>query len=307
RRRWAGRRQRWAGRRRLWAFGWHVPPIVARQPGGGQSGHPGDPPRSAAKRSIPACTVSPVVVGPSALGESVQLSIVMPAYNERDYLAGAVETVVAGLHARGRSFELLVSENGSSDGTAAEAQRLRCAHPEIRVLSSPVADYGRALREGFSAARGAYVVNFDVDFVDLEFLDPAVAMLEAGEAAIVVGSKRGAGAADQRSWGRKLVTAVYTALLQRGFGLGVSDTHGLKALHRAEVAGIVAACRFGADIFDSELVIRAERAGLAVRELPVSVADQRPPRSSIISRIPRSLVGLGRLRIALWTEARQRS
>jgi hypothetical protein len=58
---------------------------------------------------------------------------------------------------------------------------------------------------------------------------------------------------------------------------------------------LVRSCQFGGDIFDTELIIRAERTGLAVRELPVSVADQRPPRTPIIQRIPRSLWGLVQL------------
>ena len=80
----------------------------------------------------------------------------------------------------------------------------------------------------------------------------------------------------------------------------MSDTHGMKALRPgARSCRWSRACQFGGDIFDTELILRAERAGLTVRELPVSVADQRPPRTPIISRIPRSLVGLVRLRLAL--------
>ncbi len=230
----------------------------------------------------------------------------MPAHNEQAYLRNAVETVVDGLHKRASSFELLISENGSSDGTASVAGQLAGAKQEVRVLRSPVADYGQALRDGFTSARGVLVVNFDVDLVDLGFLDRAVEMLESGPAAIVVGSKRAAGAADERSVGRKLVTAGYSILLRYGFRLRVSDTHGLKAMRRGEVADTVAACRFGRDIFDTELVLRAARAGLLVAEIPVSVADHRPPRTSILRRIPRSLVGLYRLRVALWKEARPR-
>ena len=51
------------------------------------------------------------------------------------------------------------------------------------------------------------------------------------------------------------------------------------------------ACQFGGDIFDTELILRAERTGLTVREMPVSVADQRPPRTPIIRRIPAIVAG----------------
>jgi hypothetical protein len=99
------------------------------------------------------------------------------------------------------------------------------------------------------------------------------------------------------------VTAVFSGLLKAAFGLRVSDTHGLKLLVRSPVLPVVRASRFGADIFDTEVVLRAERAGLLVVEVPVTVSDQRPSRTSIVRRIPRSMVGLARLRLALWREA----
>jgi len=232
------------------------------------------------------------------------LSIVMPAHNEEGYLAPSVASVVAGLRARGPDFEVVVVENGSRDSTWLDAQELASVYPEVRTVRLEAADYGRALRKGFLAARGDVVVNFDVDLVDLGFLDSSLEAMEDPCLAILVGSKRGPGAEDQRSAGRQLVTMVFSAVLRHGFGLRVSDTHGLKALRRAPLAPLVEACRFGTDIFDTELVLRAERAGLAVREIPVVVADLRPPRTPILTRIPRTLLGLGRLRFALWQEGR---
>jgi glycosyltransferase involved in cell wall biosynthesis len=227
------------------------------------------------------------------------ISIVMPAHNEEGYLEPAVKSVVAGLRDRAVDFEVFVAENGSTDTTPAEAEQLAHTYPEVTVLHSPVADYGRALRAGFLAAGGEFVVNFDVDFVDLGFLDESLALM-AGEAFdIIVGSKRSPGSVDQRRAARKAVTAVFSFVLCHGFGLRVSDTHGVKALRRAPLLDLVRTCQFGGDIFDTELIIRAERAGLKVHEVPVTVADQRPPRTPIARRIPRSLLGLLRLRLAL--------
>jgi glycosyltransferase involved in cell wall biosynthesis len=227
------------------------------------------------------------------------LSIVMPAHNEHGYLEPAVKSVVAALRDRNMAFEVLIAENGSLDATVVEAEGLARTFPEVRLLVAPVADYGRALKTGFLEASGEVVVNFDVDFVDLGFLDRALPLVQDGGADIVVGSKRSPGSDDQRRVGRKAVTAIFSLVLRYGFGLQVSDTHGVKALKRDPLAPLVAACQFGGDIFDTELIIRAERSGLLVRELPVSVADQRPPRTPIVRRIPRSLWGLVRLRLAL--------
>lgn len=196
-------------------------------------------------------------------------------------------------------FEVIIAENGSSDDTFREAEQLAAEFPEVSVLTWPHPDYGLALRQGFLAATGDTVVNMDVDFVDLEFMDRAIGLLDSGGLAIVVGSKRTAGAEDRRSLARRVITAGFSLVLKLGFGLKISDTHGIKALRRAPLNPLVEACRFGKDLFDTELVIRAERAGLGVAEIPVVVTDTRPPRTSIARRIPRTLVGLARLRLAL--------
>ncbi len=231
------------------------------------------------------------------------LTVVMPAHNEEEYLRRSVDLVVDGLRGQGEPFEVLVMENGSTDSTAGVALALASTHPEVVALILGPADYGAALRSGLLEASGEWVVIFDVDLVDLCFLSRARALAEHEGAAIVVGSKRAPGSDDRRHLGRKVITAVFSVLLRVGFGLAVSDTHGLKLLRRAAVAPLVERSRFGGDIFDTELIVRAERAGLPVAEIPVTINDQRPPRTSIIRRIPRSLLGLARLRVALWRSA----
>jgi glycosyltransferase involved in cell wall biosynthesis len=233
------------------------------------------------------------------------VSVVMPAHNEEALLAASVGEVIAGLRDRGGEFEVLVIENGSSDATLELATRLAGELPELRVHSLADPDYGLALRTGLLTATGTFVVNFDVDYYDVGFLDRAIAILgDAPEPAIVVGSKRGPGAHDTRSWPRRVVTWGFSTILRFGFRLRVSDTHGIKALVRSRVTPLVASCRFNADLFDTELVIRAERAGFSVTELPVTVEERRASRTSIVRRVVRSVGGLARLRVALWRERR---
>jgi glycosyltransferase involved in cell wall biosynthesis len=232
------------------------------------------------------------------------ISVVMPAHNEVGYLGTAVKTVVAGLGAGGREFEVIVVENGSTDSTWIEAEALGAEFDQVRALRLRTADYGAALKAGFLSATGAVVVNFDVDLVDLQFLDRAVTLIDTATAAVVVGSKRAAGAEDERSLGRRLVTATFSFVLKSAFGLKISDTHGAKVLQRESLRPLVEKCEFGQDIFDTELIIRAERAGLAVAEVPIRVTDTRPPRTPIVRRIPRTLRGLVRLHRALATADR---
>ena len=231
------------------------------------------------------------------------VSVVLAAHNEEPFLATTVGTLVDGMRARGMEFEVIVAENGSTDGTVAEAQRLAAGAPEVRTMSLPDPDYGAALRAGLLDARGDTVVNFDVDYYDLDFLDRALARLAQPDSpAIVVGSKRQADSVDNRAWSRKLVTLGFTTILRVGFGLSVSDTHGMKALRRQDVRDIAERCRFRADLFDTELVIRCERAGLQVVDIPVEVVETRPSRTPIAKRVARSLVGLAKMRLVLWRE-----
>ncbi len=235
------------------------------------------------------------------------ISVVMPAFNEAEILASSVSEVVGGLRARGASFEVIVVENGSTDNTLAIARDLASELAEVRVEHRDEADYGRALRAGLLVARGDAVVNFDTDYFDLGFLDAAVATVLAPRGpAIVVGSKRAAGANDTRSPLRRIATWVFATMLRVAFGLNVSDTHGMKAMRRATVEPYAERCFSGQDLFDTELILRVERAGLGTGEIPVAVHELRPARSSFLARVPRTLRGLCRLRIALWKEDRTR-
>lgn len=225
----------------------------------------------------------------------------MPAFDEVELLESSVRAVSGGLGGREKGFELIVVENGSTDGTVALADRMAADVPEVRSEHLPTADYGAALRHGIALAAGDVIATFDVDYYDLAFLDRGLALLDGPDPpAIVVASKRATGAQDTRKWTRRVVTAVFTRLLHLGFGLRVSDTHGMKVLRADVVVPLARRCRFGADLFDTELVLRAERAGHRVAELPVLVEERRPSRTPIWRRAPRALAGLMRLRIALW-------
>ena len=116
---------------------------------------------------------------PAGGRDDLQVSVVMPAFNEADILEGTVSDVVEGMRSRHQPFEVIVCENGSTDGTLALARGLAEKYPEVVVIHLARADYGAALHAGLLAARGEAVVNFDVDFYDLAFLDAAVARVRA--------------------------------------------------------------------------------------------------------------------------------
>jgi glycosyltransferase involved in cell wall biosynthesis len=232
-----------------------------------------------------------------------EVSVVMPAHNESGLLDQTLKELVSALRDRDLAFEVLVVENGSTDSTLADARAFAADVDTVIVLTRADADYGEAMRAGILAATGTVVVVFDVDYYDPDFVDRVLPPLtEPGGPAIVVGSKRAPGTHDSRPWPRRVITAGFSTVLRVGFGLTVSDTHGMKAMRRETVEPIVVRCRNGTDLFDTELVLRADRAGLAVAEVPVTVEERRPSRTPIAGRIGRTVVGLVRLRVQLWRE-----
>jgi hypothetical protein len=232
----------------------------------------------------------------------------MPAYNEAAFLERTVRDGADGLRTWNRPCEIHVFESGASDGSRTSAERLSGAIDELSVHSLPVADYGEAIRTGLLESRAEIAVLFDVDFYDLGFLKEALTVLDDGPEPtgpiIVVGSKRAPGASDERSGLRRLATAVFAGILRIGFDLEVSDTHGMKVMRRDILEPLARQCAFGVDLFDTELIIRAERGGWHVAEVPVTVIEQRPARTSIMERVPRTLWGLVKLRVVLGRRAR---
>jgi glycosyltransferase involved in cell wall biosynthesis len=232
-----------------------------------------------------------------------ELSVVMPAHNEAGFIDQTLKVLVSAFRDRGLAFEMVVVENGSTDSTLADVRTFAADDDAVVVLTRPVADYGEAMRAGLLASRGVVVVVFDVDYFDPGFVDAVLPRLTAPDGpAIIVGSKRAPGTRDTRPWPRRAITAGFSTLLRIGFGLAVSDTHGMKGMRREVVEPIARRCRNGTDLFDTELVLRADRAGLEVEEVPVTVEERRPSRTPIARRIARTMLGLVRLRIQLWRE-----
>lgn len=218
----------------------------------------------------------------------------LPAYNEEELLRESVEGLLDCLDGR---FEVVIAENGSTDGTLRVAQDLAARYEQVWTHSLPAASYGRALRLGLGVARGEAVAVFNVDFWDLHFLRSGVPMLQEHD--VIVGSKGLPGSSDRRSRLRRGITRTFNLLLALAFGFRGSDTHGLKIFRRSALEQVLPRCRTDGEIFDTELVLRCQKAGLGIRELPVEVSEMRPSRYSLLGRIPSTVRDLGKLFIAL--------
>jgi glycosyltransferase involved in cell wall biosynthesis len=228
------------------------------------------------------------------------VSIVMPVFNEEFLLPEAIPQLYEALISQEISCEILICENGSTDSTLTEACELADKFDRINVLTSNKADYGAAIRSGILAAKAPYVFVFDIDYYDVGFLERALTLLKRYD--IVIASKLAPGADDKRSALRRMITRGFSLTIKTLFNTSISETHGMKAFRREAVEPVMKRTRSGKDLFDTELIIRAERAGLRITEIPVTVEEKRPTRSSILKRIPRTITGLVSLRYVLWRE-----
>lgn len=229
---------------------------------------------------------------------SPQLSAVIPIYNESALLRTATGDLIQKLRQRQRDFEIILAENGSTDDTLQQAETLCREFSNVRAFHVDVPNYGAALREGIRQARGDYVVCDEIDLGDIDFYDRAIAELDRG-ADMVIGSKRHPLSQDHRPWLRRQGTLVVNTLLRTTLGFRGTDTHGLKAFKKARLLPVIEQCVIGHNLFASELVIRASRAGLQIVEIPLKLQEIRPPTVGLLRRVPRVLADLGRLIYAI--------
>lgn len=223
------------------------------------------------------------------------LSVVIPVYNEEGLLATAITDLLAHLAEIPLVSEVIISENGSRDRTLEVARALAARHRNVRVLHTDEPNYGRALRRGIEEAAGAIVICEEIDICDPDFHRRAIEILTAGKAQMVVGSKRHPDARDARPALRRFATWVINMLLRLATGFRGTDTHGLKAFDRQALMPVVRSCIVDKDLFASELVIRAERAGISIVEIPVRIVEKRPPSINLFKRVPNVLRNLWRL------------
>jgi glycosyltransferase involved in cell wall biosynthesis len=225
--------------------------------------------------------------------------VVIPVYNEEAILQAAVVDLREQLRDFGWPFEILLAENGSRDDTVGIARTLAEKYPEVSFFSLGEPNYGKALREGILQARGEFVLCDEIDLCLMDFYRRSLELLEHDDAELVIGSKLLAGASDERPIFRHAATMVFNALLRVTLGFRGSDTHGIKAFRRVALLDVVRACLVDKDVFASELVIRAERAGVRIREIPIRVLEKRPPSINLLKRVPNVIKNVGKLFVAI--------
>ena len=223
----------------------------------------------------------------------MEVSVVIPAYNEASVIRQTVADVHAYWSSVGLEFEVIVVDDGSLDATATAVEELRLG--SVRVWRQPNQGKGAALRVGIAASKGESVYFIDADLpYTLEDQQKVVRMVQNG-VPVAVGSRRVAGAlADDYPIFRRVCSWALSMLVCRSLNVVASDTQcGLKAF-RGELARwmfpLTSIDGFGLDL---ELFALLAEAGIPVEECPVTL---RHERASSVSLVHDSLAMLGDLR-----------
>jgi glycosyltransferase involved in cell wall biosynthesis len=194
-----------------------------------------------------------------------ELSIVMPCLDEAETLGACIAKARRFLADSGVRGEIVVADNGSTDGSRAIAERLGA-----RVVEVAERGYGSALHGGIRAARGRYVILGDADdSYDFSALGPFLERLRAGDALVMGNRFRGRILPGAMPWlHRWLGNPLLSALGRLFFRAPVGDFHcGLRGVSRA--AYDVIAPRTAGMEYASEMVIKATLAGLPIGEVPI--------------------------------------
>jgi glycosyltransferase involved in cell wall biosynthesis len=192
------------------------------------------------------------------------VSVVIPCLNEAENIEQCVSTARAAMVAAGIAGEVVVSDNGSIDGSAALAELAGA-----RVIEEPVRGYGSAYLAGFGAARGTYILMADADLTyDFNEIPRFLAALEAG-ADMVIGDRMQNIQPGAMPWHHRYIgNPLLSRLLNLLFHTGVNDAHcGMRAFRREHLERLD--LRTSGMEFASEMVVRAAKAGLEIDQLPI--------------------------------------
>lgn len=206
----------------------------------------------------------PEIAERPADSSTLQVSVVIPCLNEAESIEACVRAAHRALDEGGYLGEVLVVDNGSTDGSGELA-----AGAGARIVVEPRRGYGNAYLAGLAAARGRYIVMLDADLTyDAGELPRFVAALEDGGDMVLGDRMKGIQPGAMPWLHRHVGNPVLTGLLNTLFGTEVKDAHcGMRAVRRDVLPRLD--LRTSGMELASEMVIRAAKAGLDIRQFPI--------------------------------------
>lgn len=230
----------------------------------------------------------------------MQLSVVLPVRNEEEILEEACNAFAAEFDrvVGPGSWQFVLVENGSSDSSPEIIERIGSGLPNTRSLTLDQSDYGNALREGLLAAEGKWTMILNVDHLwDAAFFEWCWYHRESYD--LILGSKRADPTINRQDSYRRILSAGLNGLLNYQFDFMGADSHGMKVMKTEPLCAIARQCVMRRGQFDTELTIRAMRAGLWVAEAPIPYEEKRKPRNLMAKKIAQNIIDLFRLRRVL--------
>jgi dolichol-phosphate mannosyltransferase len=219
-----------------------------------------------------------------------RISLVIPAYNEGEAIADAVDEAHSSLRRLGYVFEIVVVDDGSKDDTARRVADIAARLPRVRLISHERnLGYGAALRTGFEAARFDLVAFTDADCqFYLDDLADLVALTR--RAPIAVGWR----VDRQDPWRRRFLSKGYNVLARALLGTGVRDVDcALKVFRREALAYLLPETR--GFFVNSEMLSRARRFGWSIAEVGVRHRPRRRGVSKVsLAEVPQTFATLVR-------------
>ena len=228
------------------------------------------------------------------------LSIVIPAYNEASRIEPTIREMVGYCRGSGRTFEVILVDDGSQDGTSTVGRKLAAEFPELKLIRL-AANHGKgyAVRTGVVNAIGRSVLFADADgatpITELERLEGA---LEAG-ADVAVGSRalRAAGVRVHAKLYRHLIGRTFHLLVEWLADGGVKDTQcGFKLFRSGAAQDLFSRMRMNGFSFDVEVLVMARKRGYRVTEVPVNWTHQPGSKVNLTLDSMRMAADLVRIR-----------
>jgi len=217
----------------------------------------------------------------------VKASLVIPVLNEEQILWRNTETIIEYLDETLNDYEIILVENGSRDNTEKIAAELSSQYTKVRTFSLPEPCLGEALKTGVSNAEYEKIVYYPIDLsVNLDFIDSSVKLLDSND--IVIGSKRLQEAKDHRPQTRQIASKGYHQAVKLLFKTNLSDTTCVKAYRRNIAITLMNQIPTRSNVFETEVLLEAQRRKHRIAQIPVIVDDPRrgrlPLRYKVVSK-----------------------
>ncbi len=233
----------------------------------------------------------------------MDLSLVIPAYNESRIVLDTIRAVSEKLSRLSEDYEVLIVDDGSTDQTARLVRD--CGDPRVRLESyAPNRGKGRAVRTGMLAARGDIVLCTDADLAyGVDVFAEILEKFRSGGADLVIGSRRMGGKGYQNYPPLRVLASRCFGLLSRAVsGLPYDTQCGIKGYRRQAARDIFSRCATDGFSFDFEVLMRADKLGLTVEQIPVSVINFRESKVNVARDSVRMFRDVFRIRRAVRRE-----